>query len=66
MSICVKGISEATEKMERMLGDLVDDARIEGGTVHLALEKIDLESCVCSLIENNKNAIDGNRIKTRT
>jgi len=65
MSICVKGISEATEKMERMLGDLVDDARIEGGTVHLALEKIDLESCVCSLIENNKNAIDGNRIKTR-
>ena len=65
MSTCAKGISEATEKMERMLVDLVDDARIEGGTVHLVLQRIELESYLWVLIDGHKNAIDENRIEIR-
>lgn len=65
MSTCVTGIVEATEKMERMLEDLVDDARLEGGTVHLALERIDFESYLWDLIEVSKKTIDETRIVTR-
>ena len=54
-----------TEKMERMLVDLVDDARLEGGTVHLALERIDFEGYVWALVERSKKTIDENRIETR-
>jgi len=65
MNTCVKGIVEATKKMERMLEDLVDDAQIEGGNVHLIPESIEFENYVWSLIERNKEAVDANRIETR-
>jgi len=65
MALCVKEIVEATEKMERMLGDLVDDARLEGGTVHLTLERIDFERYVWALLERSKSTIDENRVETR-
>lgn len=65
MNVFIKEIVEAAEKMDAMIEDLVDDARIEGGTVNLALERIDLKSYVQSLLESNRRTIEENRIKTR-
>ncbi len=65
MNVFIKGIVGAAEKMGTMIEDLVDDARIAGGTVSVALERIDLKSYVQSLLKGNSYAIDKNRIETK-
>ena len=65
MNVFIKGIVEAAEKMGAMIEDLVDDARIAGGTVSLALERIVLKSYVHSLLKENSCTIDKNRIETK-
>lgn len=65
MNVFIKGIVEAAEKMGVMIEDLVDDARIAGGTVSLALERIVLKSYVHSLLKENSCTIDKNRIETK-
>lgn len=64
MNAYVVEIAEAVEKMERMLDDLVDDAQIEGGSVSLILESVDVEGFVMSLVEGNREAFDESRIET--
>ncbi|WP_221250626.1 PAS domain-containing sensor histidine kinase [Desulfuromonas versatilis] len=61
----VDGILEGTEKMERMIQDLVDTARIEGGQVHLEKESINLETFVWSLLQRSQEIIDMNRLITQ-
>jgi PAS domain S-box-containing protein len=65
MNVFIKGIVESAEKMVAMIEDLVDDARIAGGTVFLALERIVLKSYVQSLLKGNRSIIDGTRIETK-
>jgi len=61
----VEGILEGAEKMNSIIEDLVDTARIEGGQVHLEQESIDLETFVWSLLESSKGTIDVKRLATQ-
>jgi two-component system phosphate regulon sensor histidine kinase PhoR len=61
----VEGILEGAEKMNKMIEDLVDTARIEGGQVHLEKESIQLETFIWSLLKSSKMIIDMNRLVTQ-
>ena len=61
----VEGILEGAKKMEIMIKDLVDTARIEGGQVHLEKESIHLETFVWSLLQSARKSLDVNRLTTQ-
>ena len=61
----VEGILEGAKKMEVMIKDLVDTARIEGGQVHLEKETIHLETFVWSLLQSARESLDVNRLTTQ-
>lgn len=61
----VEGILEGAKKMEVMIKDLVDTARIEGGQVHLEKETIHLETFVWSLLQRARESLDVNRLTTQ-
>jgi PAS domain S-box-containing protein len=61
----VEAILEGAGKMERMIQDLVDTARIEGGQVPLDKEPIDLEAFVWSVLQSFKKNMDLDRMVTQ-
>jgi len=61
----IEGILEGSKKMEKIIQDLLDTARIEGGQAPLEKEPIALESFVWSLLERSVNTIDLNRMVTQ-
>ncbi len=61
----VEAILEGTGKMECMIHDLVDSARIEGGQVSLVREPVGLEAFLWSLLQNSKKTMNLNRIVTQ-
>jgi PAS domain S-box-containing protein len=61
----VDAILEGTGKMENMIQDLADTARIEGGQVPLEKESIALEAFVWSLLKGSRKSMDLNRIVTQ-
>ncbi len=61
----VAGILGGAEKMNRMIEDLVDTARIEGGQVSLEKEPINLEAFVWSLQQSSQEIVDVNRLITQ-
>jgi len=61
----VEEILEGAKKMNSMIEDLMDTARIEGGQVHMEKESINLETFVWSLLESSKEIIDVNRLATQ-
>jgi len=61
----VEEILEGTKKMNKMVEDLVDRARIEGGHVHLEKKVIDLENFVWSFLEKSREIMDVNRLTSQ-
>lgn len=61
----IEGILEGAGKMEGMIEDLVDTARIETGQVFLKKESIHLEPFVWSLLHRSQAGIDMNRLITQ-
>lgn len=61
----VDAILEGTGKMESMIQELVDTARIEGGQAPLEKESIALENFVWSLLQNAKKTLDLKRMVTQ-
>jgi signal transduction histidine kinase len=61
----IEGILEGAGKMEAMIEDLVDTARIETGQVFLEKESIHLETFVWSLLHRSQEGIDANRLTTQ-
>ncbi len=61
----VEAILEGTGKMESMIQDLVDTARIEGGQVPLDKEPIDLEAFVWSVLQSFKKTMNLKRMVTQ-
>ncbi len=61
----VEAILEGTGKMERMIQDLVDTARLEGGQVPLAKEPINLEAFVWSVLQSFKKTMNLKRMVTQ-
>jgi len=60
----LEAILEGTAKMERMIEDLLDTARIEGGQVLLEKEPIALGAFVRSLLHRSLKDIDLKRVET--
>lgn len=61
----IEGILEGAGKMEEMIEDLVDTARIETGQVFLDKQSIQLETFVWSLLQRSQEGIDANRLTTQ-
>lgn len=55
-------IMSGTEKMNRMIEDIVDSSRLEGGQFILERESVDLKPFVFSLIHNSATIIPSNRL----
>lgn len=61
----VEAIEEGARKMESVIHDLVDSARIEGGHVPLEKKPIVLEDFVWFLLRSAEETLDPNRVATR-
>jgi PAS domain S-box-containing protein len=61
----VEAILEGAGKMESIIHDLVDSARIEGGHVPLEKKPIALENFVWSLLRSAEETLDPDRVATR-
>lgn len=59
------GILDGAERMNRIIEDLVDNARIECGQVSLEKEPISLEPFVWSFLQRSKKLMDLNRMVTQ-
>jgi signal transduction histidine kinase len=59
----VAAIRFAGRRMERMLRDLTDAARLEVGTLHLAREPVELRSFVDHLLEVEQGVLDSGRVQ---
>ena len=57
------GIITAAKRMDRMLRDLVDSARAEGGTLELNREKVPLRGFVAELLETSDGVLDVARVE---
>ncbi len=57
------GIITAAKRMDRMLRDLVDSARAEGGTLELNREKVPLRAFVAELLETSDGVLDVARVE---
>jgi signal transduction histidine kinase len=55
-------ILTATKRMERMLRDLADSARAEGGQLHLAPAPVPLRGFVADLLEGSDGVLDAARV----
>jgi NtrC-family two-component system sensor histidine kinase KinB len=63
--LCVKEILKSTKKMENMIQDLLDTARIEGGQILMEKKSIALEDFVWSLLKNSQKSMVLSRMVTR-
>lgn len=61
----VEAILEGARKLEGMIQDLVDTARMEGGHVPLEKKPIPLETFVWSFLRSAKEILDLNRLATQ-
>jgi signal transduction histidine kinase len=59
----VKTILTAGKRMDRMLRDLTDAARLEAGTLSLAPAEVDLRTFVADLVELSEGVFDGSRVE---
>jgi signal transduction histidine kinase len=56
------GILTAARRIDRMLRDLADSARSEGGRLQLALAPVELRTFVDQLLETSEGALDASRV----
>jgi signal transduction histidine kinase len=61
----VAAIRFAGRRMERMLRDLTDAAKLEVGTLALARERVDLRAFVDHLLEVEQGVLDSGRVKNQ-
>ncbi len=59
----VEAILQATERMNRMIEDLVDAVRLEGGQMELLLEEIDLACYLEDCLKDAAVALEARRIR---